>query len=301
MAMVHLFLFSHDRCSRNGPDERLRLRGQSDCDRIASTQGRFPEVKAQVIRLNLSHWREWRKSSASEMPSGTAIAHHERHRSQRTGWLRAAVLGANDGVVSTASLLLGVSAAHASRRGILVTGVSGLAAGAMAMAAGEYVSVSSQADTQRADLAVESEGLATDREAEREELAAIYVERGLDANLAKEVANQLMAHDALAAHARDEIGISETLKARPLQAALASAASFTIGAAVPLLTAALVGRANFIPILGGVSLAVLALMGGLAALVGGARITVGALRVLFWGALAMSVTVGIGAFVGSHL
>jgi vacuolar iron transporter family protein len=235
------------------------------------------------------------------MSSLTATPHHEYHRSQRTGWLRAAVLGANDGVVSTASLMLGVGAAHTERAGILVAGISALAAGAMAMAAGEYVSVSSQADAQRADLAVESEGLASDREAERVELAAIYMERGLDADLAKEVASQLMAHDALAAHARDEIGISEILKARPLQAALVSAASFTVGATVPLLTAALVGSANFIPIVGGVSLAVLAVLGGLAALVGGARVTVGALRVLSWGALAMGVTVGVGAFVGSRL
>jgi vacuolar iron transporter family protein len=228
------------------------------------------------------------------------MPHSEHHRSQRTGWLRAAVLGANDGVVSTASLLLGVDAAHAGRAGILVAGVSGLVAGAMAMAAGEYVSVSSQADTQRADLAVESEGLETDHEAEREELAAIYVERGLDVELAKEVATQLMAHDALAAHARDEIGIIETLKARPLQAALASAASFTVGAAIPLLTAALVRQVSMLPIVGGVSLAVLALLGALAALAGGAPVTIGALRVLLWGALAMGLTIGIGSLFRSH-
>jgi vacuolar iron transporter family protein len=260
----------------------------------------FLEVASQMMKLNRSYPRVRLKGRAGGSQS-SPMPHSEHHRSQRTGWLRAAVLGANDGVVSTASLMLGVGAAHTGRAGILVTGISGLVAGAMAMAAGEYVSVSSQADTHRADLAVESEGLAADREAEHEELVAIYVERGLDAGLAKEVANQLMAHDALAAHARDEIGISETLKARPLQAAFASAASFTVGAAVPLLTAALVGSANFIPIVSGVSLAVLALSGGLAALVGGARVTVGALRVLIWGSLAMAVTVGIGAFVGSRL
>lgn len=210
------------------------------------------------------------------------------------------MLGANDGIVSTASLLLGVGAAHMPRTGILIAGVSGLAAGAMAMAAGEYVSVSSQADTQRADLAIEREGLETDREAEREELAAIYVGRGLDTELARKVAIQLMAHDALAAHARDEIGISETLKARPLQAAIASAASFTIGASIPLLATALAGNGSMLPIVGGVSLIVLAFLGGLAALVGGARVMIGALRVLLWGAIAMGLTVGVGSFFGSH-
>jgi vacuolar iron transporter family protein len=196
--------------------------------------------------------------------------------------------------------MLGVGAAHMPRTGILIAGISGLAAGAMAMAAGEYVSVSSQADTERADLAIESEGLESDREAEREELAAIYVERGLDAELAKEVASQLMAHDALAAHARDEIGISETLKARPVQAALASAASFTVGAAIPLITAALAPYIEMIPLVGGVSLAVLAVLGGLAALAGGARVAVGSMRVLLWGALAMGLTVAVGSLFGSH-
>jgi vacuolar iron transporter family protein len=180
----------------------------------------------------------------------------------------------------------------------MVAGVSGLIAGAMAMAAGEYVSVSSQADTERADLAIESKGLEDDGEAEREELAAIYVKRGLEAGLAREVAKQLMARDALAAHARDELGISEALKARPLQAALASAACFTIGAAIPLLTAVVVGHASLIPSLGAVSLACLALLGGLAARVGGAPVTVGAARVLLWGALAMGLTAGVGSLFG---
>jgi vacuolar iron transporter family protein len=210
-------------------------------------------------------------------------------------------LGANDGIVSTASLLLGVDAAHATHAGILAAGVSGLVAGAMAMAAGEYVSVSSQADTERADLATESKGLVTDEEAEREELAAIYVERGLEAGLAKEVARQLMAHDALAAHARDEIGISETLRARPFQAALASGASFTVGAVIPLLTAVLVRDTIMAPLVGGISLIILALLGGLAAYVGGARVTVGALRILLWGALTMGLTLGAGTLVGSHI
>ncbi|MBV8358705.1 MAG: VIT family protein [Deltaproteobacteria bacterium] len=227
--------------------------------------------------------------------------HREHHRSHRTGWLRAAVLGANDGIVSTASLLLGVGAAHATHAAILAAGVSGLVAGAMAMAAGEYVSVSSQADTERADLATERKGLDTDAEAEREELAAIYVERGLEAGLAKEVARQLTVHDALAAHARDEIGISETLRARPFQAALASGTSFTVGAVIPLLTAAIAREAIMAPLVGGISLIILVLLGALAAYVGGARVTVGAFRVLLWGALAMSLTVGAGALVGSRI
>jgi VIT1/CCC1 family predicted Fe2+/Mn2+ transporter len=230
------------------------------------------------------------------MPS---MPRQEQHRTQRTSWLRAAVLGANDGIVSTASLLLGVAAAHGTRGGILAAGVSGLVAGAMAMAAGEYVSVSSQADTEQADLAIERKGLEADEESEREELARIYMKRGLDAGLAKEVAEQLMAHDAIGAHARDELGISETLKARPLQAALASAASFTVGAGMPLLTAVVVPDRSLIPFVGGVSLVFLALLGGLAARVGGARVTIGAVRVLFWGALAMGLTAGVGSLFRS--
>jgi len=241
-----------------------------------------------------------RRSFFPRLQSGTPqLSHHmEHHRTHRTGWLRAAVMGANDGIVSTASLLLGVAAAHASRGSILIAGVSGLMAGAMAMAAGEYVSVSSQADTERADLEIESKGLADDGEAEREELAAIYVRRGLDAGLAKEVAEQLMAHDALAAHARDELGISEALRARPLEAALASAASFTVGAAIPLLTVVVVAKSGLLPFVAGVSLACLALLGGLAARAGGARVSVGAARVMFWGALAMGLTASVGALLG---
>ncbi len=223
----------------------------------------------------------------------------ELHRTQRTGWLRAAVLGANDGIVSTASLLLGVAAAHASHSGILAAGISGLVAGAVAMAAGEYVSVSSQADTERADLALERAGLAADEAFEHAELAAIYVARGLDSELAEEVANQLMAFDALGAHARDELGISETLKARPLQAAFASAASFVTGAAMPLVAAALAPPSQFMLWVGGKSLVVLALLGALAARAGGARVSVGAARVLAWGTLAMALTTAAGALFGA--
>ena len=229
------------------------------------------------------------------------MPHNEKHRTQRTGWLRAAVLGANDGIVSTASLLLGVGAANATRAGILVAGVSGLVAGTMAMAAGEYVSVSSQSDTERADLAIERKGLEADDASEHEELAAIYVKRGLDVGLAKEVAKQLMAYDALGAHAHDELGINETLKARPLQASLASGASFVVGAVVPLLTAVIVPGTSLIPFVGGVSLAFLALLGGAAAGVGGAPVAVGAVRVLLWGFLAMGLTAGIGSVFGTRI
>jgi vacuolar iron transporter family protein len=261
----------------------------------------FVKSKPHVRRSKPLPFALGRKDRAGNLLSRTPEPHREHHRSHRTGWLRAAVLGANDGIVSTASLLLGVGAAHATHAGILAAGISGLVAGAMAMAAGEYVSVSSQADTERADLAIESKGLHTDEEAEREELAAIYVERGLEAGLAKEVARQLMVHDALAAHARDEIGISETLRARPFQAALASGASFTVGAVIPLLTAVIVRDAIMAPLVGGISLTILALLGGLAAYVGGAGVTVGALRVLLWGALTMGLTLGAGTLVGFHI
>lgn len=225
----------------------------------------------------------------------------ELHRSHRTGWLRAAVLGANDGILSTGSLLLGVASSHASHSNILVAGVAGLVAGAMGMAAGEYVSVSSQADTEKADLALERRGLETDIEYEREELAAIYVERGLSVELAKEVVTQLMAHDALGAHARDEIGISDMQAARPLQAASASGASFTVGALLPLAGAVFVTGPTLIPVVAGSSLAFLALLGALAAHAGGAGMIKGATRVLFWGALAMGMTAGVGALVGTPL
>jgi len=227
--------------------------------------------------------------------------HGERHRTGKAGWLRAAVLGANDGILSTASLVLGVAAAHGNHSGVLIAGVAGLVAGAMSMAAGEYVSVHSQADTERADLKLERKELRTDDEGEHRELAAIYVTRGLDRALAKQVAKQLMAHDALGAHARDELGISETLRARPIQAALASAASFSIGAAIPLLVTAIAPQAGVIIFVAAASLACLAVLGALAAWSGGASVATGAIRVTFWGALAMAVTAGVGALFGAIL
>jgi VIT1/CCC1 family predicted Fe2+/Mn2+ transporter len=223
----------------------------------------------------------------------------ERHRTGRIGWLRAAVLGANDGILSTSSLLLGVAAAHATHRNVLVAGVAGLVAGAMSMAAGEYVSVHSQADTEQADLALERAELKADDKGEHKELKAIYVARGLDPALATKVAEQLMAHDALGAHARDELGISETLRARPIQAAMASAGSFAIGAALPLLVTAVTPTAELIPVVSGTSLVFLALLGGVAARAGGAGVAVGAIRVTFWGALAMALTAGVGALFGT--
>ena len=226
-------------------------------------------------------------------------SNNERHRTERIGWLRAAVLGANDGILSTSSLMLGVAAAHATHGSVLVAGVAGLVAGAMSMAAGEYVSVHSQADTEKADLKLERAELKADNKGEHKELAAIYVARGLDASLAKQVAQQLMAHDALGAHARDELGISETLSARPIQAALASAGSFAVGAAMPLVVTAIVPEASLIYLVSGTSLVFLALLGALAARVGGAGVMSGAIRVTFWGALAMAITAGVGALVGT--
>jgi VIT1/CCC1 family predicted Fe2+/Mn2+ transporter len=226
-------------------------------------------------------------------------AKNERHRTQRIGWLRAAVLGANDGILSTSSLVLGVAAAHANHRGVLVAGVAGLVAGAMSMAAGEYVSVHSQADTEQADLKLERAELKADDKGEHKELQAIYVKRGLDSPLAKKVAEQLMDHDALGAHARDELGISETLRARPIQAALASAGSFAVGAVLPLLVTAIAPDAALIPLVAGTSLLFLALLGGLAAHAGGASVMTGAIRVTFWGALAMAITSGVGWLFGT--
>ena len=223
------------------------------------------------------------------------VQRKEQHRIGRTGWLRAAVLGANDGILSTASLLLGVATAHATHSNVLVAGVAGLVAGGMSMAAGEYVSVHSQADTEKAELELERKELKTDNRGEHKELAAIYVARGLEPALAKQVAAQLMAHDALGAHARDELGITKTLRARPIQAALTSAASFAIGAAMPLLVAALAPESDLIPLVAGTSLLFLALLGGLAARAGGAGVAAGAIRVTFWGALAIAVTAGVGA------
>jgi len=224
---------------------------------------------------------------------------NERHRIGRIGWLRAAVLGANDGILSTASLVLGVATAHGTHNSVLVAGGAGLVAGAMSMAAGEYVSVHSQADTEQADLKLERAELKTDDKGEHKELAAIYVGRGLHPALAKQVAEELMAHDALGAHARDELGISTALSARPIQAGLASAASFAVGAAMPLLVTAIAPAPALIPLVFGTSLMFLTLLGGLAAHAGGAGVMTGAMRVMFWGALAMAVTAGIGALFGT--
>jgi VIT1/CCC1 family predicted Fe2+/Mn2+ transporter len=228
-----------------------------------------------------------------------ARRHREQHYTGRIGWLRAAVLGANDGIVSTASLVLGVAAAQATHSNVVVAGVAGLVAGAMSMAAGEYVSVHSQADTEQAELARERTELRLDNQGEHEELMAIYVGRGLDPALAHQVAAQLMAHDALGAHARDELGISETGSARPIQAACASACSFAVGAAMPLSVTAIAPEPTLIPLVSGTSLVFLALLGGVAARVGGARVMVGAMRVTFWGALAMGLTAGVGALFGT--
>jgi VIT1/CCC1 family predicted Fe2+/Mn2+ transporter len=226
-------------------------------------------------------------------------AHLERHRTRRAGWLRAAVLGANDGIVSTASLVIGVAAASVAHENIVVAGVAGLVAGAMSMAAGEYVSVHSQADTEKADIERERSEIKADAASEHKELASIYVGRGLDAALAKQVADQLMAYDALGAHVRDELGISPGSGARPVQAALASAASFAVGAALPLLVTALVPGKTLIVIVGAASLGCLALLGAIAARAGGANVFAGAIRVTFWGALAMALTAGVGTLFGA--
>ncbi|MDP1657642.1 MAG: VIT family protein [Hylemonella sp.] len=226
------------------------------------------------------------------------MRHIERHRTHRIGWLRAAVLGANDGIVSTASLVLGVAAAGAEAKSILVAGVAGLVAGAMSMAAGEYVSVSSQADTERADLDRERKELLTDPAHELKELSAIYVGRGLDPALAARVATQLTAHDALGAHGRDELGISEILNARPVQAALASAGTFAVGAVLPLLIVFLVPASALLWAVSGSSLFFLGFLGAVAARAGGASMLQAAARVSFWGALAMALTAGVGAIFG---
>jgi VIT1/CCC1 family predicted Fe2+/Mn2+ transporter len=227
------------------------------------------------------------------------MRHTDRHRSERIGWLRAAVLGANDGIVSTASLVVGVAAAGTPRSQVIVAGIAGLVAGAMSMAAGEYVSVSSQSDTEEADLARERQELATEDKSERAELASIYVARGLEPPLAQQVADQLMAHDALGAHARDELGISDLQRARPVQAAVASAATFSVGAALPLLITLFAPANIMATAVTATSLAFLAVLGWLAASAGGARPAVGALRVAVWGALAMALTYGVGTLFGA--
>jgi len=229
------------------------------------------------------------------------MKHSEFHRTHRVGWLRAAVLGANDGIVSTASLIVGVAAAESDKSGVLVAGIAGLVAGAMSMAAGEYVSVSSQSDTENADFDRERDELATQPEREHAELAAIYMARGLDGDKAKEVATQLMARDALGAHSRDELGISDTLSARPVQAALASAGTFAVGAAMPLLLVILVPSPSLVWAVSGASLIFLALLGGLAARAGGSPVFKSVVRVAFWGALAMALTAGVGALFGATI
>ena len=228
------------------------------------------------------------------------MGHLEKHHAGRVGWLRAAVLGANDGLISTASLVVGVASAHSSREEVLLAALAGMVAGALSMAAGEYVSVSSQADTERADLALEKRELARSPRAERAELAGIYVARGLPDALATEVADHLMAHDALGAHARDELGITENSRARPFQAALASAAAFTAGAFPPLLSALVVPRASLIPAITGSSLILLSILGASAARLGGAPMLKGAARVTFWGAVAMGATALVGRLFGAR-
>ncbi len=228
-------------------------------------------------------------------------SHPETHRTGRIGWLRAAVLGANDGVVSVASLVVGVATSGAPQAGVLIAGVAGLVAGAMSMAAGEYVSVQSQADTESADLSRERRELATDPEGELAELAAIYRARGLDEGLARRVAEQLMAHDALGAHARDELGITEELRARPVQAALASATAFGVGAALPIAAAVLAPPTAVGGVVAAVTIATLAVLGGVAGRIGGASVARGAARVTFWGALAMAATAAVGAVFGASV
>lgn len=230
-----------------------------------------------------------------------ARMHLEAHRAHRIGWLRAAVLGANDGAISVSSLVVGVAAAGSTQTSILLTGIAGLVAGAMSMAAGEYVSVKSQADTEDADLAREKRELEEEPVRELAELTAIYISRGLDKALARRVAEQLMANDALGAHARDELGITETLRARPIQAALASAAAFAVGAVIPIVTAAIAPASHIVGISGAATIATLLVFGATAAYAGGASLWIGAVRVAFWGALAMSLTAVVGKLVGATL
>jgi vacuolar iron transporter family protein len=229
------------------------------------------------------------------------MIHHERHKTQTIGWLRAAVLGANDGIVSTASLIVGVAASNAGREAVLIAGMAGLVAGAMSMAAGEYVSVSSQADTEQADLSRERKELRDNIKGEKKELANIYIKRGLTPELAVEVAEQLMAKDALEAHARDELGISETIAARPVQAAFASAASFAVGAAMPMLVSLLTPVSILVWLVSIASLLFLAVLGAVAAYTGGANVLKGAVRVTFWGAVAMAATAAVGALFGTKV
>jgi VIT1/CCC1 family predicted Fe2+/Mn2+ transporter len=285
--------------SRIGEDAAGTTIGLPSCQGKRCRDARRIEIdRRQLVgNVNRADLARPRSGLLSLVPKRPA----ERHHAHKSGWLRAAVLGANDGILSTASLLLGVAAAHGSHGSLLVAGVAGLVSGSMAMAAGEYVSVHSQADTEQADLRRERAELKADEKAEHRELAAIYVGRGLDPLLAKEVARQLMAHDAIGAHARDELGISETLKARPVQAAFVSAGSFAAGAAIPVLVTALAPSDSLIAALIGSSLLSLLLLGALAARAGGAAMIPAAIRVTFWGALAMGVTAGVGVLIGTAL
>jgi vacuolar iron transporter family protein len=261
---------------------------------------RLPQVKELVRQITeVGIIRRRCRNSGTQETSSTRQG--QRHRTGRIGWLRAAVLGANDGIVSTASLVVGVAAAGTTRQEILLAGIAGMVAGALSMAAGEYVSVSSQADTERADLELERAELVADRDSEERELATIYVKRGVEATLALTVARQLMAHDALAAHARDELGLSEELAARPIQAALASAAMFAIGAGLPILTVVAAPSPHIVAVVSGMSLMCLAALGALSARVGGAPAWLGTARVTFWGAAAMAATSAVGALFGASV
>ncbi len=270
---------------------------------VADWRWREQDLRRSFSFLTLANAVGWRSdlcmaADATSPTQPTKKLHTEHHRIHRSGWLRAAVLGANDGIVSTASLIVGVAAANATRGSIMLAGTAGLVAGAMSMAAGEYVSVKSQEDTERADLALESEALAKNREEEEAELVAIYRERGLDKELAAEVARQLMKHNALAAHARDEIGITEELSARPLQAAFWSAAAFSMGAAVPVITASIAPAPWLLWLVPGLAIALLGTLGAVAARTGGAPAARGAVRVCFWGSLAMALTALVGKLFG---
>jgi VIT1/CCC1 family predicted Fe2+/Mn2+ transporter len=261
---------------------------------------RVPLLTGLVRRVTeVGTIRRRRRNSGTQQMNKTPP--REGHRTNRIGWLRAAVLGANDGIVSTASLVVGVAAAGTTRQEILLAGIAGMVAGALSMAAGEYVSVSSQADTERAELELERAELAADRDSEERELATIYVKRGVEPNLALTVAQQLMAHDALAAHARDELGLSDALAARPIQAALASAGMFAIGAALPIFTVMTAPYVYIVAVVSGVSLICLAGLGALSAHVGGASAWLGTARVTFWGAAAMAATAAVGLLFGTSV
>jgi vacuolar iron transporter family protein len=283
-------------CDRPKSEEQLEMQSREEF----GVSWRVPALNALARRVtDVGLFRRRCRNSASEETS--TMPPRERHRTGRIGWLRAAVLGANDGIVSTASLVVGVAAAGTTRQDILLAGVAGMVAGALSMAAGEYVSVSSQADTERAELDLERAELAANRENEERELATIYVKRGVAPDLALTVAQQLMAHDALAAHARDELGLSEALAARPIQAALASAGMFAIGAGLPILTVTGAPYPHIVAVVSGVSLMCLAALGALSAQIGGAPAWLGTARMTFWGAAAMAATAAVGMLFGTSV